>query len=94
MENITVKELKLLMDCCFLASAAYLKEVEGDADYDFRTLYDRPQDMALELINRKERNDWCKQIRQNVPKAKIVEEIKKILLAEHRKEQFEKDFEE
>lgn len=94
MENITIKELKILMDCCFLASAAYLKEVEGDADYDFRILYDRPQDMTLELINRKERDDWLKQIRQNVPKAQVVEGIRKILLAEHKKEQIRKDFEE
>ena len=93
MENITVNELKTLMGCCYLAASAYLSEVEEN-DRDFRTLFERPQDIAMELMRRKERDDWFKQIRQNVPKAKIVEGIRKILLAEHKKEQIRKDFEE
>ena len=92
MENITVNELKTLMDCCYLAASSYLSEVEENAR-DFRTLFERPQDIAMELMRRKERDDWFKQIRQNVPKAQIVEGIRKILLAEHKKEQIQKDFE-
>ena len=93
MENITVNELKTLMDCCYLAASAYLSEVEEN-DSNFWSLFERPQDIAMELMRRKERDDWFKQIRQNVPKAKIVEGIRKILLAEHKKEQIQKDFEE
>ena len=94
MENITVNELKTLMDCCYLAASAYLSEVgENSSEENFRTLFERPQDMAMELMRRKERDDWFKQIRQNVPKAQIVEGIRKILLAEHKKEQIQKDFE-
>lgn len=93
MENITVNELKTLMDCCYLAATSYLSETEEN-NRDFRTLFERPQDIAMELMRRKERDDWFKQIRQNVPKAQIVEGIRKILLAEHKKEQIRKDFEE
>lgn len=93
MENITVNELKTLMDCCYLAASSYLSEVEEN-DHNFWTLFERPQDIAMELMRRKERDDWFKQIRQNVPKAQIVEGIRKILLAEHKKEQIRKDFEE
>lgn len=93
MEDINVKEIKLLMDCCFLAAAAYVREIESDNTPDFRTLYEKPHDIAMQLIQRNERNDWCEQIKRNVPKAQIVEGIKKILLAEHKKEQLQKDFE-
>ena len=93
MEDINVKEIKLLIDCCYLAAAAYLSDIESDNSQNFRTLYEMPHDIAMKLIQRNERNDWCKQIRQNVPKAQIVEGIKKILLAEHKKEQLQKDFE-
>lgn len=93
MENITVNELKTLMDCCYLAASAYLSETEEN-DSNFWSLFERPQDIAMELMRRKERDDWFKQIRQNVPKAQIVEGIRKILLAEHKKEQIQKDFEE
>lgn len=93
MEDINVKEIKLLIDCCFLAAAAFVSEIESGNSQDFRTLYERPQDIAMQLIQRNERNDWCEQIRRNVPKAQIVEGIKKILLAEHKKEQLQKDFE-
>lgn len=92
MENITVNELKTLMDCCYLAASAYLSETEK-INRDFRTLFEKPQVIAMELMRRKERDDWFKQIRQNVPKAQIVEGIRKILLAEHKKEQIQKDFE-
>jgi len=92
MENITINELKTLMECCYLAATSYLSEVEKN-NRDFRTLFERPQDIAMELMRRKEKDDWFKQIRQNVPKAKIVEGIRKILLAEHKKEQIQKDFE-
>ena len=45
MENITVNELKTLMDCCYLAASAYLSETE-QANRDFRTLFEKPQDIV------------------------------------------------
>lgn len=90
MEKLKDSEYKKLINLCFEASEIYFHENLDTNDFFQRI--DRPYEYAMQLMRLPQTYDWIEQYRQKVPESKIVEEIKKVLVAEKRKEQFEKDF--